>query len=126
MSRPGPIAQSRAHLASVGEDYFEHMRFAATVGSLMVAAGLACLLHAVLPAVFPDKASRTIRHLHRVIEQRERVESLGNRAEGGLLTLGLLSLVCALLPWIVGANLEVAAPLSLLSLGFPAAAFASA
>ena len=125
MSRPGPIAQSRAHLASVGEDYFEHMRFAATVGSLMVAAGLACLLHALLPAVFPDRASRTIRRLHQVIERREQAAALADWPEGGLLTLGLLSLLCALLPWAVGADLGVAAPLTLLSLGFPAAAFAA-
>jgi len=37
------------HPATVGETYAEHFAFAFGVGGRMVAGGLACMLHAVLP-----------------------------------------------------------------------------
>ena len=48
-----------------------HRRFAFSVGWSMAVAGLACILHGLVPAVFTDTASRTIRRLHAVIERRE-------------------------------------------------------
>lgn len=47
----GMIGRSRAHLASAGKSYLEHMRFAAAVGALMVIAGGACIIHALVPAL---------------------------------------------------------------------------
>src|SRR4028119_518872 len=40
------VSGSRAHLAGVDEGYFEPLRFAATVGAMLTAAGLARTLHA--------------------------------------------------------------------------------
>lgn len=70
MPMPQLLLASRAHLAGAGESYFQHLRFASAVGSMLVAAGLACLLHAIVPGVCRDTASRTIACLQRVIADR--------------------------------------------------------
>ena len=49
------------HPATVGESYFEHMAFAARFGVLMLAAGGAALVHALLPFAFETTASRIVR-----------------------------------------------------------------
>lgn len=122
------IGHSRMHLAEVGETYLEHMRFAASVGGLMMAAGAACLIHALVPGLFQDKASRTIRRLHRAIERRDALEPFVARGEeaDGLATLVVLALLAAAMPWLLGAEAALAFPLSLLSLAFPVAAFHAA
>lgn len=51
------------HPASVGETYGEHFVFAVTLGSRMVAGGLACILHGFLPELCKTTGSRTIRAL---------------------------------------------------------------
>jgi hypothetical protein len=52
------------HPQSVGETYWEHMGNASYFGIRMVLAGLACLVHAVLPFMFVNTGSRAIEHLH--------------------------------------------------------------
>ncbi|MCB2076172.1 MAG: hypothetical protein KDE55_00580 [Novosphingobium sp.] len=51
------------HPATVGESYFEHMAFAARFGVLMLAAGGAALVHALLPFAFETTASRIVRSM---------------------------------------------------------------
>jgi hypothetical protein len=51
------------HPASVGETYGEHFVFAVSLGSRMVAGGLACIVHGVLPEFCKTTGSRTIRAL---------------------------------------------------------------
>ena len=51
------------HPATVGETYGEHFAFAVSIGGRMVAGGLACMLHAVLPEFCKTTGSRTIREL---------------------------------------------------------------
>lgn len=51
------------HPASVGETYGEHFVFAVTLGSRMMAGGLACIVHGVLPELCKTTGSRTIRTL---------------------------------------------------------------
>lgn len=46
------------HPDAVDETYFEHMCFAGSAGLRMVAAGLAALVHSVLPFMFEHTASR--------------------------------------------------------------------
>ena len=59
------------HPASVGESYSEHMGQALCFGSRMVLAGLACLLHGVLPFLFVRTGSRAIAELNdRMISRR--------------------------------------------------------
>jgi hypothetical protein len=59
------------HPASVGETYTGHMGHAACFGARMIAAGLACLVHALLPFLFVHTGSRTIGELNdRMITSR--------------------------------------------------------
>lgn len=52
------------HPDSVGESYLEHMAVALWYATRLLGAGLAALVHAVLPFAFETTASRTIRELH--------------------------------------------------------------
>lgn len=52
------------HPRSVGESYGEHFAVAASFGASMVAAGLACLIHALLPFLFERTGSRCVQRLH--------------------------------------------------------------
>jgi len=52
------------HPRTVGETYLEHMEMAAGFGVAMIMGGLACLVHAVLPACFETTGSRMIQRLH--------------------------------------------------------------
>ncbi|SFJ10702.1 DUF6356 family protein [Jannaschia pohangensis] len=58
------------HPASVDETYFGHMRFAFGFAGLLFAAGLAALIHALIPPLFETTASRLIRKMHARIEAR--------------------------------------------------------
>lgn len=61
------------HPRDVGETYGEHFQIAASFGGAMIAGGLACLVHAVLPFCFTTKGSATIRDLHeRMVVSRAR------------------------------------------------------
>jgi hypothetical protein len=64
------LRSSRAHLAEVGETYFEHMRFAFLVGALAAGAGLACMLHALVPALCQTTCSRTVASLQKLFADR--------------------------------------------------------
>jgi hypothetical protein len=64
------LNSSRAHLAEVGESYLEHMRFAALVGALAVGAGLACLLHAIVPGACQTTCSSVVASLQRLFADR--------------------------------------------------------
>jgi hypothetical protein len=66
-----PLRAFSEHPASVGETYTEHMGHAACFGVRMMAAGLACLVHALLPFLFVHTGSRTIGELNdRMITRR--------------------------------------------------------
>src|SRR4051812_2791674 len=120
MIRRSLVVRSRAHLATVGETYWQHLRYAAAIGGLLVAAGLACLVHAFVPAWFETNASRAIRRLSQVLDDREAAPRLLRPDEAAPLPLLLLlSLATALLPWLAGAETAVGAALSLLAVAFP-------
>ena len=53
-----------AHPASVGESYIEHMAHAGCFGARMIAAGVACLVHALLPFLFVRTGSAAITELN--------------------------------------------------------------
>jgi Family of unknown function (DUF6356) len=62
------------HPRAVGETYLEHMAVALSYGLPLIAAGLACVVHAVVPALFERTGSRAIVNLHsRLIATRRRV-----------------------------------------------------
>jgi hypothetical protein len=52
------------HPQSVGETYAEHMARASWFGGRMVVAGLACMVHALLPFVFVRTGSQAIEELN--------------------------------------------------------------
>jgi Family of unknown function (DUF6356) len=53
-----------AHPASVGESYGEHLVTATSFGSRMVLAGIACMLHGLLPFLFVRTGSRAVSELN--------------------------------------------------------------
>ena len=58
------------HPASVNETYFQHMRFAGGFAMTLVGAGLAALIHALIPPLFESTASRMVHRLHDRLVQR--------------------------------------------------------
>ena len=61
------------HPASVGETYFGHMFTAFHFGVLLLGAGVACMIHGILPFWFTHTGSSTIRRLHQeMVEFRGR------------------------------------------------------
>ena len=61
------------HPASVGETYTEHLFRAVYFGTRMVFAGIACLVHGVLPFLFVRTGSRAITELNdRMVVNRRR------------------------------------------------------
>jgi hypothetical protein len=52
------------HPESVGETYGEHLVRAFCFGGRMVVAGLACMLHALLPFLFVHTGSEALDELH--------------------------------------------------------------
>jgi hypothetical protein len=52
------------HPESVGETYLAHQRHAFGFGLSMIAGGLACLVHGLVPSMFLRTGSETISRLH--------------------------------------------------------------
>lgn len=58
------------HPRSVGENYFEHFRFALGFSAQLLGAGLAALAHALIPCLFEKTASNMIRDMHHRLHNR--------------------------------------------------------
>ena len=52
------------HPEAVGESYLEHLVVAGRFGLAMVVGGIACMIHALVPALFPITGSGTVTRLH--------------------------------------------------------------
>lgn len=66
------------HPRRMGETYGEHMAIAGSFGIAMVAGGLACLVHAILPCVFTSTGSGVVSRLYRrMVTDRTAVRSTG-------------------------------------------------
>lgn len=52
------------HPQSVDESYFEHMAFAGRFSMTLFAAGMAALVHAIIPCLFEKTASRLIAQMY--------------------------------------------------------------
>lgn len=71
-----------AHPRSVDESYTEHFGVAFRFGATMVAGGFACIVHALVPALFVRTGSNAVKRLHarmaaRQPDQRARSSTLG-------------------------------------------------
>ncbi len=65
------------HPRSVGETYVEHLGVAARCGVAMIGAGIACLVHALLPFLFVRTASDCLTRLYqRMVAQRSRLQAV--------------------------------------------------
>jgi len=60
------------HPRSIGESYLEHQAFAFGFAMRLIGAGLAALVHAILPFAFETTASRTIRAMVAEMDARKR------------------------------------------------------
>jgi hypothetical protein len=58
------------HPHEVGESYGQHMAHAGSTGFTLIGAGLACLVHGLLPFLFVNTGSNVIRRLHGGIAKR--------------------------------------------------------
>jgi hypothetical protein len=63
------------HPHSVGESYLQHQRMALGFGAELIAAGAACLIHALIPGLFEHTASSAITRLNARMHARSRREA---------------------------------------------------
>ena len=117
------IAQSRAHLKSAGESYWQHFRFATTFGLLAMAAGLAAILHAFIPGICTSTASRIVRHLGHLIDDRSQIDAIENEAvEARAFVMLLILATAAVAPlWILDAPNTLRITYTVLAYALPAA-----
>lgn len=67
------------HLREAGETYPQHLVKAAGFGITMLAGGVACLVHALLPFLFVTTGSTCISRLHGRMESRREAVLDGRR-----------------------------------------------
>jgi hypothetical protein len=70
------------HPESVGETYGEHLVRASCFGGRMVVAGLACMVHALLPFIFVHTGSQAIDELHARMQATRRRAALSKPPVG--------------------------------------------
>ena len=58
------------HPEEVGESYTEHLATAGGFGATMVVGGLCVMIHAILPFLFVNTGSNTMRKLHKKMTKR--------------------------------------------------------
>lgn len=116
------IRRSLAHLREAGEGYWQHFRFATTFGLLAVAAGLAAIIHAFMPAMCTHTASRIVRHLGRLLEDRSQIDAVESEAvEARAFVLLLILATGIVVPlWLLGAPLTIKISYTVLAYALPA------
>ena len=117
------ITQSRAHLREANEGYWQHFRFATTFGLLALAAGLAAIIHAFVPAMCTHTASRIVRHLGQLLEDRSKIDAIESEAVEARAFVLLLILATAVVAplWLLGAPLALKLSYTVLAYALPAA-----
>ena len=117
------IRRSLAHLREAGEGYWQHFRFATTFGLLAIAAGLAAIIHAFVPAMCTHTASRIVRHLGQLLEDRSQIDAVESEAVEARAFVLLLILATAVVAplWLIGAPLVLKIAYTVLAYALPAA-----
>jgi len=59
------------HPRSLGESYSQHLSTASHFGFHLVTAGVACLIHGLVPALFTRTGSATVKRLYGEMKQRQ-------------------------------------------------------
>lgn len=121
------IRSSRKHLADAGESYLEHLRFAVTVAALMIGAGLACLIHALVPALCQRTCSTTLEQVRSLLIDRNRLPEVRRHCSGVLTFTGLVALcsTLALALVLIGSFRPIVVVIALLVLLYPVAYLAA-
>lgn len=60
----------KTHLRQVGQSYWSHHFFALKWGFVLIGAGLASIVHGLIPSLFPFYAPRTVRRISKMIIDR--------------------------------------------------------
>nr|WP_294168553.1 DUF6356 family protein [uncultured Sphingomonas sp.] len=114
------LVDSRRHLTEAGESYRQHLLFAALVGAMLIGAGLACMLHALIPAICRRTASQTVARLTELFHDRSRLPQTAAATSGSLVLVGLIALAAPLAVLLITAPAAmIAAPLALLLAAVP-------
>jgi hypothetical protein len=113
--------RSKDHLEAAGETYFEHMRFALVVGFVTAGAGLACIIHAVVPAFCERTCSRTLGQLSWLIADRRRLREFESQASGvfTFAALVLLAAVTVSAPAAIGGGNALIMTMALFAFAIP-------
>ena len=115
------VGKCKRHLLEASETYAQHLCFAAGVGLMLVAAGVACVIHSLIPAFCEKTASRTVHRLTILFTDRGNLHGALDDTSGAMTLLGLLAL-CAP-AWIVAIALpqhQLALALAALTSAIPA------
>ena len=113
--------RSKDHLATAGETYFQHMRFALMVGFVTAGAALACIIHAIVPALCERTCSRTLGQLSWLFADRRRLREFESQASGvfTFVALILLAAATASIPAAIGGGTGLIVTLALLAFAIP-------
>lgn len=116
------IAQSRDHLRDAGEGYWQHFRFATTFGLLAAAAGFAAIIHAFIPGMCTHTASRIVRHLGQLVEDRSMIDAVESEAVEARAFVLLLILAAAVVAplWLLDAPTTLRVAYTVLAFALPA------
>lgn len=115
------LKRSKGHLLTAGESYLQHMRFALMVGLVTVGAGVACLIHALVPALCERTCSRTLSQLSLLFSDRGRLRHFEREASGvfTFIALVLLASATAMIPAALGGGSALIATIALLAFAIP-------
>ena len=121
------IGRSREHLRQASEGYWQHFRFATTFGLLAMAAGIAAIVHAFIPAFCTSTASRIVRHLAQLLEDRTKIDALESDAVEAKAFVMLLILATAVVAplWLLDAPNTLRIIYTVLAYALPAALMVS-
>jgi hypothetical protein len=115
------LKRSKNHLLTAGESYLQHMRFALMVGFVTLGAGLACVIHALVPAMCERTCSRTLGQLGLLFSDRGRLRHFEREASGvfTFIALILLASATAVIPAALGGGGALIATIALLAFAIP-------
>ena len=63
------IKNSRDHLNEVNETYLQHMAIAFKIGLTMLATGVFCLIHGLIPGLFKKTGSNQIAKMYELVSR---------------------------------------------------------
>jgi urea transporter len=115
------LTASRLHLIEAREHYTQHLAFAFLVGMMLIGAGIACMLHSLIPGICRKTASQTVQALGELFRDRSRLPLVAAAMSGSLVLVGLLilSVPMAVALLLIAHKAIIAVPLALILLAVP-------